>query len=97
MLEPYGILSFATNTSPKTKQFPLFGAGGGFQLGVKGGDMGAFFVDANFVYFFGNVVEENTHPRFQYPHEVNYFRYVVGLGIGYKIGFFDRPIKAAAR
>jgi hypothetical protein len=91
MLEPYLAVTFATNTSPKTREFPRIGVGGGAEFGVKGGDMGAFFVDLNFIYYLGDVVMANEDPIFRYPTQETYNRFVVGLGIGFKIGFVDRP------
>ena len=94
MVEPYVAISFPMNTSPNVIQFPTMGVGGGLQLGVKGGDMGAFFVDVNFIYSLGKVIQKNTTPHYTLPDNVTYNRFVLGLGAGYKIGFFDRPKKA---
>ena len=90
MIEPYIAASFLTATS-ETATVPRLGLGGGVQLGVKGGDMGAFFVDVNFIYSIGNVVQNNTTPHYTLPAKITYNRFVLGLGIGYKIGFMDRP------
>jgi len=92
MLEPYLAVSFPMTTTTAVKQFPRWGAGGGFQLGVKGGNMGAFFVDVNFIYFLDNVIMKNPYAGYT-PEEIHYRRYVVGLGIGYKIGLFTRPVR----
>jgi hypothetical protein len=90
MIEPYAAVSFPVNTSSKSLHFPTVGLGGGCQLGVKGGDMGAFFVDVNYIYFLGDVIMENDDPTFKFPDAITYRRFSVGLGIGYKVGFFDR-------
>jgi len=95
MLEPYLAVSFPMETSSHVTQFPKVGTGGGFQLGVKGGNMGAFFVDINFIYFIGDVIMKNTYPDYD-PNEIFYRRFTVGFGIGYKIGFFDRGVKSGA-
>jgi hypothetical protein len=92
MLEPYLAVSFPMETSSHVTQFPKIGAGGGFQLGVKGGNMGAFFLDINFIYFIGDVIMKNPYPGYS-PPDIHYRRYTVGLGIGYKLGFFDRGKK----
>jgi len=91
MIEPYLAVAFPMETSSHATQFPKVGAGGGFQLGVKGGNMGAFFVDINFIYFIDDVIMKS--PANYSPNEIHYRRYTVGLGIGYKIGFFNRGVK----
>jgi len=93
MIEPYLAVSFPMETSSHVTQFPRVGVGGGFQLGVKGGNMGAFFVDINYIYFLGDVIAKHHYTNYT-PSEIHYRRYTVGLGIGYKVGLFDRPVKA---
>jgi hypothetical protein len=91
MIEPYGVASFPFATAADTRQFPTYGLGGGVQLGVTGGDMGAFFEDVNNIYFMGDVVTANNFdPSRPYPLDLYWHRFSVGLGIGYKIGFINR-------
>jgi len=90
MIEPYAAVTFPTNTSSRSKEFPKLGVGGGVEFGVRGGSMGAFFVDLNYIYYFGDVVVSNTNSTYKYPSTVDYNRFVIGLGMGYKIGFIDR-------
>jgi hypothetical protein len=90
MLEPYAVVSFPMNTSSANVQFPKLGVGGGAQLGVRAGDRGVLFVDINYIYFLGNVVMKNEDQNYPNPDVVTYTRFSVGLGFGYKIGFFDR-------
>jgi hypothetical protein len=102
MIEPYGMVTFPTTTATDTLEFPLVGFGGGVQFGVKGGSMGAFFVDVNYVHYVGNVVTKNTDKNKQMPASISWTRFSIGLGIGYKIGFFNRkkdtlPQDAAGR
>jgi hypothetical protein len=92
MLEPYLAVSFPMGTSSYVTQFPKAGMGGGFQFSVKGGNMGAFFLDINFIYYLGDVIMKSPYPGYS-PNDIHYRRYTVGLGIGYKIGFFDRGEK----
>ena len=92
MIEPYAALAFPMSTSPNVNSFPRVGLGGGVQAGVKGGSMGAFFLDVNFIYFLGNVVMKNADNYYTIPNQITYKRYSLGLGIGYKIGFMDRPM-----
>ena len=95
MIEPYLAVAFPMETSSHATQFPKVGTGGGFQFGVKGGNMGAFFVDINFIYFPGDVIMKS--PTGYSPNEIHYSRYTVGLGIGYKLGFFNRDVKSHSR
>jgi hypothetical protein len=90
MIEPYGMVSFLTTTSTDTLSFPKLGAGGGVQIGVKGGDMGAFFVEANYIHYLGEVKTKNTDTDKPSPASLTWTRFSVGLGIGYKIGFVNR-------
>ena len=90
MLEPYGAVSFPMDTSSNAVNFPKMGLGGGFQFGVKGGNMGAFFVDINYIYYLGNVTVKNTDTHYSEPKNIDYNRFVLGLGIGYKFGIFNR-------
>jgi hypothetical protein len=90
MIEPYGAVGFPTNTSAETLEFPWVGFGGGVQLGVRGGSMGAFFVDVNFIYYATKVKTRNTDVDKPEPYSTAWHRFVVGLGVGYKIGFMNR-------
>jgi hypothetical protein len=96
MIEPYAAVSFPVSTTIESIQFPKLGVGGGVQLGVRGGEMGAFFVDINYIYFLGDVIVKN--PWVDYypdPDRIKYTRFVIGLGVGYKIGFFNRQKKGS--
>jgi hypothetical protein len=92
MLEPYIMGAAQMNTSSEYKFFPRYAAGGGMQFGAKGGEMGAFFVDANILYSLADVVMPNPRASDNWlPPEIRYTRIVVSVGIGYKVGFLDRP------
>jgi hypothetical protein len=92
MIEPYAAVSFpmATTTANQIASFPALGAGGGVQFGVKGGEMGAFFIDTNFIYYIGEVKMKHGYGSDWTPSTLTFYRYVVSFGIGYKIGFFNR-------
>jgi hypothetical protein len=90
MLEPYLAVSSILNTSDNYVQYPFFGLGGGFQFGVKAGNMGAFVIDANFIYSLGEVITHNTNKSFPMPEQIHWNSWTVGLSIGYKIGFVNR-------
>jgi hypothetical protein len=91
MIEPYAAVSFPASTATETISFPRVGLGGGVQIGVKGGAMGAFFVDVNYIHYLTKV---KTYNNFDVnkpnPSTIEWSRFVVGVGIGYKIGFFNR-------
>ena len=85
MLEPYVGIDIPMFTGTTVKNTSTFIAlGGGFQFGVKGGNMGAFFVNTEFMYTLGKVTTQTSYRRAEWE------RWVLGFGIGYKIGFFNR-------
>jgi hypothetical protein len=84
MLEPYLGIDLPMATASHLKKFPFIGIGGGFQLGMKGGEMGAFVVDINASFNIGDVRSETDFRK------ADWSRYVVGVGIGYKVGFVNR-------
>jgi hypothetical protein len=91
MIEPYGVMSFPSTTTPNTFEFPTYGLGGGIQVAVKGGEMGAFFMDINYIHFIGDVVTGNNFdPSRPEPARLRWTRFSLGLGVGYKVGFFNR-------
>ncbi|MDR0670048.1 MAG: hypothetical protein LBF95_08195 [Treponema sp.] len=91
MIEPYGVVSFPSTTATNTYEFPRYGLGGGMQIAVKGGEAGGFFVDINYIHFMGDVVTANTFdPSRPEPYRLRWSRFSLGLGVGYKIGFFNR-------
>ena len=97
ILVPYAASMFFLNTSPVFKEFPFFAAGAGIQLCARGGKHGAFFADVNYMFSFSDAVMKNpylVYPEanqlYPKPEEIHYNRSVIGIGIGYKIGFLDR-------
>ena len=92
MIQPYAVVSFPINTSPDVIEFPTTGVGGGVQFGVKGGSMGAFFLDVNYIHYIGEAEVKNRTGYDDGISTIKYGRFVIGLGIGYKIGFFDRKM-----
>jgi hypothetical protein len=92
MLEPYLGADFPNITLPFFREKTIVGVGGGFQLGVRGGNMGAFFVDVSYMYDIGELwyyQEKNL--------DVHWNRWVLGIGLGYKVGFFNRNKEAPSR
>jgi len=93
MFQPYGAYLYNFNVSPIFAEFPVHSAGGGVQIAVRGGRNGAFFVDLNYMHSFGYTAIHNPFidpPLAPYPDVIYYNRFVVGLGLGYKVGMFDR-------
>jgi hypothetical protein len=90
MLEPYAAATYSVGKADYYDSIPWLGAGGGLQFGVKGGESGALFFDVNFIYSIGDVVSKNTNKDFPEPDLIHWNRYIVGIGIGYKLGFSDR-------
>ncbi|MDR0494750.1 MAG: hypothetical protein LBG95_03885 [Treponema sp.] len=94
ILEPYVSVLFPIPTSASKKvfdSFPVAAAGGGFQLGLKGGKSGVVFIDANYMYSIGDAVMENPYGSlYPNPSVIHHQRSVIGLGIGYKFGFIGR-------
>jgi len=91
--QPYGAFTYQFNVSDVFEEYPLMAAGGGMQIAARGGRSGAFFVDLNYMHPLGDVVKKNEHSPDGFwpnPDVIYYKRYVIGLGLGYKFGFFDR-------
>jgi hypothetical protein len=93
MIEPYGMGYAMANTSGTEDTW--YGAGGGIQFGVRGGRMGAFFIDINYLVNLGYVRTDNPRGNDYLPRYIDYQRHVISVGFGYKIGFFDRPPRRA--
>jgi len=91
MFEPYAAASYPFLIPDRFAEFPRFSVGGGLQLGFRGGSLGAFFVDINYMHSFQQAVMNNPFGE-QYPNpdKIYYRRFLVGLGVGYKIGFLNR-------
>jgi hypothetical protein len=101
MVEPYGAfmypLTFSKDLRPDEDKpalefisYPDYFVGGGVQICIKGGKKNAFFLDLNYVFAPGQkTILENMYPDFE-PSGIHYKHYVIGIGIGYKMGFWSR-------
>jgi hypothetical protein len=92
MIEPYGIFTYPFMT-PKDvfEEFPKYGYGGGLQVNVRGGSIGAFFIDVNYIYMPVNALMKNPYiDLFPKPEIIHWRRYVIGLGVGYKLGLISK-------
>jgi len=92
---PYGVFIYPMNVSPIFSDFPLFAFGAGIQLCARAGRNGAFFIDVNYTFSVSDAVMHNpylatTNQLYPNPPVIHYNRSVIGIGIGYKFGFFDR-------
>jgi hypothetical protein len=68
----------------------MLGYGGGMQVGIKGGSKGIIFIDINYMYFGDAVILNPDKELYPEPPVIYYKRSVIGLGIGYKFGYFNR-------
>jgi len=101
VLSPYGAFTYNLRVSPVFKDFPPFAAGIGIQANTRGGKLGAFFLDVKYMISFTDAVMHNPFLEFSEdkqlypkPAEIHYSRSAIGIGVGYKFGFFDRKEKA---
>ena len=91
ILQPYAAYNYHLNISPLFKEFPLHAYGGGIQFAARGGKSGAFFADVNYMHYIDEAVMYNKYGTLTpNPPEIHYKRFVIGIGVGYKIGIFNR-------
>ncbi|MDR0290634.1 MAG: hypothetical protein LBI06_06845 [Treponema sp.] len=96
MLEPYGVvmfpipISFLSTPEVFDPAPPLFGYGGGIQIGVRGGKPGTVFIDASFMYYGDVGIKNHYGDLYPSPTVINYKKFVLGFSIGYKFGVFNR-------
>jgi hypothetical protein len=99
MLSPYAAFSYPiynivpdpdTSWGDLYDSFPQYGVGGDLQFGIKAGRSGMLFIDNNYMYYMGDVARPNIDTVHPNPDLIHYQRSVIGLGIGYKYGIFNR-------
>ena len=91
MLEPYAAASMPLNTSDAFTRYPPLAVGAGFQFAMKGGNSGAFFIDLNYMMSLTDAVLRNPYGAdYPKPERIRFQRSVIGIGVGYKYGFFNR-------
>ena len=89
--QPYGAFLYPINISPEFSQIPRFALGAGIQIGVRGGAIGALFLDINFLYHTGTVLRFNPYASYAPdPPLIHYRHFVFGISVGYKLGVFNR-------
>ena len=86
MIEPFAGAAFPVALIGTN--LPSLGIVGGIQIGIKAGSMGAFIVNVRGEYDLGkaHVLEPGTGST----ESINWSRFVLGVGVGYKIGFVNR-------
>jgi hypothetical protein len=95
VLEPYGIAAYPMRFPEELEvfapgAFPEYIFGGGMQIAVKMGKSGALFVDVNYLYYGDTPMKNQFTELFPKPSVIHYDHSVLGFGIGYKFGFFNR-------
>ncbi|MCL2806026.1 MAG: hypothetical protein FWD26_08820 [Treponema sp.] len=92
VLTPYAAFTYPLLVSDVFRDFPIYSVGGGIQIGIRGGKSGSFFIDISGMYSLTEAAMHNPFGElYRKPEVIHYKRFVVGLGIGYKIGVFNRP------
>ena len=93
-IQPYIVGHLPLVYSDIFTKYPSFALGGGIQLSAKGGKNGAFYIDVNYTTAFSDAVMKNPYPLlFPFPKGIHFRPSFLGIGIGYKHGFIDRPVK----
>ena len=91
MISPYAAVSIPLNVAPIFTEYPKFTLGGGIQICAGGLGTGAFFVDVKYFYAFQDVYRKNFYGTLApNPPEIHYKRSQLGIGVGYKFGFFPK-------
>jgi len=93
MIEPYVGAVVSANNEDNAISFSRYSVGGGLQVGVKGGESGVIFFDANYMYPLNEAVTRNSDERFTRPEALHWNRFVVGLSAGFKYGLVNRSAK----
>ncbi|MCL2440886.1 MAG: hypothetical protein FWD14_04030 [Treponema sp.] len=89
-IQPYGAFLYHLNVSPMFSEFPDFSVGGGVYIGVRGGNSGSLFLNINYLQAFSDTYMLNKIESSPFPKEFHYKRFVLGFGLGYKFGLFNR-------
>ena len=91
-ISPFIMASASANTANTSDviTFPRYSVGGGAQFAVRAGQTSGFFVDVSYNHSLGTVVTRNPLGNDWEPNRINYARWVVSIGFGFKMGFMDR-------
>ena len=90
MIEPFIGVSFPMALVGSNMSH--FGILGGVEVGIKAGDMGALFFNVRGEY---DLDKTTSIPPGAVDSNllINWTRFAFGVGVGYKIGFSDRPVR----
>ena len=91
-ISPYVMAQAQLSAPIQNYRIPPYSVGGGVQFGVRGGPSGSIFVDANYLHTLQQVTRNNTSETHRLPDKINYNRWVISIAIGFKYGWFDRPL-----
>jgi len=90
MIEPYAAGVYGFNLADHSIEYPQYSVGGGIQFGVKSGDAGILFFDANYMQPLDEFVTRHSDDYFPKPDELHWKRFVIGLSLGIKLGVGNR-------
>jgi hypothetical protein len=93
VIEPYAAAAYSMRFPEELEIFvnyPQFIFGGGIQIAVKAGKSGALFFDVSYMYLGDTGMKNNYGELYPKPEIIHYNHSVLGFGIGYKFGLFDR-------
>jgi len=91
VFQPYGVFKYNFNTSDVFTEFPDYEVGGGLQVGMRMGRSGSLFLDVSYLHTLTDIIMKNTYGTLApEPPVIYYKRFVLGLAIGYKVGFVTR-------
>jgi hypothetical protein len=91
---PYGAAAYPWMRFPEGLEvfnnYPMYIYGGGIQIAVKAGNNGALFFDVNYMIYGDTGIKNQLGELYPKPEVINYSHSVLGFGVGYKFGFFNR-------
>lgn len=98
VIEPYGLAAYPMRFPVKDDIFeidnyPEFFFGGGIQIAVKAGKIGALFFDVSYLYLGDTPMTNHYNELYPKPEVIHFDHSVLRFSIGYKIGFFDRKTR----
>jgi len=95
MASPYAGFNFPISIKNDFLEFPKISIGGGIQIAFRATTNSAFYVNAGYQHFLGDVIAKNSMAAHGYPQpdKIHFKHFTFSVGGGYKYGFFDRKKK----
>jgi hypothetical protein len=96
VIEPYGIAAYPMRFPEENEIFftyPDYIFGGGIQVAVKAGKIGALFFDVSYLYLGDTEMNNYYGELYPKPETIHYDHSVLKFSIGYKFGFINRKTK----